>query len=218
MHTNRRLIVNTALMTGSSIVMRCIGLVFQAWIVGRIGAAGIGLYQLVMSVSVLFATFAISGIRFATTRLISEEMGLERGAGVTGAMRRCACYALFFGLCAGTMVYFLAEPVGFLWIGDARTVRSLRITSISLPCIALSSVMDGYFTASGRVWKPTLVHLIEQLVSITCVMWFFVLCGRRRPGAELRRRHGGRCVRGRGVAADDGGSVSPRPAQIPHGR
>ena len=46
----------------------------------------------------------------------------------------------------------------------------------------------------------------------------FVLCGRRRPGAELRRRHGGRCVRGRGVAADDGGSVSPRPAQIPHGR
>ena len=172
MHTNRRLIVNTALMTGSSIVMRCIGLIFQAWIVGRIGAAGIGLYQLVMSVSVLFATFAISGIRFATTRLISEEMGLERGAGVTGAMRRCACYALFFGLCAGTMVYFLAEPVGFLWIGDARTVRSLRITSISLPCIALSSVMDGYFTASGRVWKPTLVHLIEQLVSITCVMWF----------------------------------------------
>ena len=175
MHTNHRLIVNTALMTGSSIVMRCIGLVFQAWVVGRIGAAGIGLYQLVMSVSVLFATFAISGIRFATTRLISEEMGLERGAGVTGAMRRCACYALFFGLCAGTMVYFLAEPVGFLWIGDARTVRSLRITSISLPCIALSSVMDGYFTASGRVWKPTLVHLIEQLVSITCVMWFLSL-------------------------------------------
>ena len=172
MHTHRRLIVNTALMTGSSIVMRCIALVFQAWLVGHIGAAGIGLYQLVMSVSVLFATFAISGIRFAATRLISEEMGLERGAGVTGAMRRCACYALIFGLCAGTAVYFLAEPVGFLWIGDARTVRSLRITSISLPCIALSAVMDGYFTASGRVWKPTLVHLLEQLVSIACVMWF----------------------------------------------
>ena len=53
MHTHRRLIVNTALMTGSSIVMRCIALVFQAWLVGHIGAAGIGLYQLVLSVSVL---------------------------------------------------------------------------------------------------------------------------------------------------------------------
>lgn len=60
MHTHRRLIVNTALMTGSSIVMRCIALVFQAWLVGHIGAAGIGLYQLVLSVSVLFANFAIS--------------------------------------------------------------------------------------------------------------------------------------------------------------
>ena len=75
MHTHRRLIVNTALMTGSSIVMRCIALIFQAWLVGHIGAAGIGLYQLVLSVSVLFATFAISGIRFAAPRLISEEMG-----------------------------------------------------------------------------------------------------------------------------------------------
>ena len=77
-------------------------------------------------------------------------MGLERGAGVTVAMRRCACYALFFGLCAGTLVYFLAEPVGFLWIGDARTVRSLRITSISLPCIALSAVMGAVLTMSLR--------------------------------------------------------------------
>ena len=40
----------------------------------------------------------------------------------------------------------------------------------------------------------------------------FVLCGRRRPGAELRRRHGGRRVRGRGVAAADDGGVRTRPA------
>ena len=74
----RRLIVNTALMTAASLLMRCIAMGFQGYLAGRIGAAGIGLYQLVMSVEMLATTFAVSGIRFAVTRLVSEELGFKR--------------------------------------------------------------------------------------------------------------------------------------------
>ena len=55
----KRLIVNTALMTSASLLMRCIAMGFQGYLSGRIGAAGIGLYQLVMSVELLASTFAI---------------------------------------------------------------------------------------------------------------------------------------------------------------
>ena len=168
----KRLIVNTALLTGASLLMRCIGMVFQAWLAGRIGAAGIGLYQLVMSVEVLATTFAISGIRFAATRLVAEEIGLGRGSGVGGAMYRCAAYSLIFGAAACGILYIFAEPIGFLWIGDARTVMSLRILSFGLPFIALSSVLSGYFTACGRIWKPSLVHLLEQLICAALVVIF----------------------------------------------
>ena len=71
---HKRLIFNTALLTGSSLLMSLIGMSFQVWLAGRIGSAGIGLYQLVVSVSFLCTTFAISGVRFAATRLVSEEM------------------------------------------------------------------------------------------------------------------------------------------------
>lgn len=77
----RRLIYNTALLTVSSLLMSCIGMAFRSGLVGRIGSAGIGLYQLVLSVTNLLATFAISGIRFASTRLVSEELGLENPGG-----------------------------------------------------------------------------------------------------------------------------------------
>ena len=162
----QKLIVNTALLTGVSIVMSCIGMAYQVWLAGRIGAAGIGLFQLVMSVAGLAATVAVSGIRFAATRLISEELGLGRGAGVGGAMARCVGYGAFFGFAAGTALWFFAEPAGFLWIGDARTVKSLKILSLSLPLISLSSVFSGYFTACGRVWKSALIHLSEQVCGI----------------------------------------------------
>ena len=172
MALRKKLIYNTALLTGSSLLMNCIGMAFQIWLVGRIGTTGIGLYQLVCAVTSLCATVAISGIRFACTRLVSEELGLENSAGIRGAMRRCTAYGLFFGLASAAILWLLAEPIGFLWVGDARTVLSLQISAFSMPCIALCSAFSGYFTAVGRVWKPTLVHLAEQLAGIALVALF----------------------------------------------
>ncbi|MBQ7895438.1 MAG: polysaccharide biosynthesis C-terminal domain-containing protein [Oscillospiraceae bacterium] len=168
----KRLIYNTALLTFSSLLMSFIGMAFQVWLVGCIGSTGIGLYQLVVSVTNLSATFAISGIRFATTRLVSEELGLENMSSIGSAMRRCLIYGSIFGIAAFIIMYQLAEPLGFLWICDARTVLSLRISALSMPCISLCAVLSGYFTANGRVWKPTLIHLIEQLLGIALVALF----------------------------------------------
>ena len=172
MVNRKRLIMNTALLTGSSLAMSAISMAFHVWLAARIGSAGIGLYQLVLSVAFLCTTFAVSGIRFAATRLVSEELGHERSWSVAAAMRRCFAYSLFFGLSALTVLWSFAEPIGFLWIGDARTVRSLKLIAFSMPFMSLSSVMSGYFTACGRVWKPTVVHLGEQLITIGFVAFF----------------------------------------------
>ena len=192
----KRLIVNTAMMTSASLLMRCIAMGFQGYLSGRIGAAGIGLYQLVMSVELLASTFAISGIRFAVTRLVSEELGMGRAGGVHGAMVRSALYALIFGSAAMLLLTRFAEPVGFLWIGDARTVMSLRILAFGLPCLALSSVISGYFTACGRIWKPSLVHLIEQCAVVVFVALFL----ERAPEGDIELSCAAVCA---GVTASD---------------
>jgi stage V sporulation protein B len=168
----KKLMRDTVLLTSSTLLMRCIALIFQMWLVSRIGAAGVGLYGLVGSVGFLAATVAISGVRFASTRLISEELGLERAGGVGRAMRICLAYSLFFGLSSALILWLCAEPIGFLWVGDARTVLSLRILSLSLPFISLSSVIYGYFTASGRIFKAAAVQVLEQLVRIALVIVF----------------------------------------------
>ena len=175
---SKRLVKNTLLLTASSLLMSGIGMVFQAWLARRLSPAGLGLYQLTLSVQNLCATLAISGIRFASTRLIAEELG-GAGGDPGGAMRRCLGYAAFCGACAGALLYVLAEPLGFLWIGDARTVLSLRIAAFSMPCVSLCASLSGYFTACGRVWKSALVHLLEQLAGIALVAW---LLGQSDPG------------------------------------
>lgn len=177
----KKLMRDTALLTGSSLAMRGIALVFQMWLVSRIGAAGVGLYGLVGSVSFFAATVAISGIRFAATRLISEELGLERPGGVGKAMKLCVAYSLFFGLSSGAVLYLCAEPIGFLCVGDARTVLSLEIVAVSMPFMSLSSVFYGYFAACGRIIKAAAVQMTEQLFRIGLVVIFL----NAAPGDDL---------------------------------
>ena len=150
---NSKLARNTALLTASTLVMRLLGLMYQVWLAGRIGGAGIGLFQLVLSAGMLFSTLAVSGIRFATTRLLAEEAGLGRSGSTDAVLRRALCYAGFFGFAAGLTLWFGAEPIGFLWVRDARTVRSLALFALSMPAVAFSCVFCGYFTAVGRIWK-----------------------------------------------------------------
>jgi stage V sporulation protein B len=88
MGREKRMLVNTALLTGTSLCMRAIGMVFQVYLSNRLGPAGIGLFQLVMSVSTLAATIAISGVRFAATRLLSEDWARAIRAG--SGRRYCA--------------------------------------------------------------------------------------------------------------------------------
>ena len=180
------------LLTGSTLVMRSIALVFQLWLVARIGTAGVGLFGLVGSVSFFAATVAISGVRFATTRLISEEIGLNRQGGVGRTMKICVLYSLFFGLSSAMILYLCAEPIGFLWVGDARTVLPLKIVSASLPFISLSSVFYGYFAACGRIMKAAAVNIAEQLFRISLVAIFLVAV----PDGDLEKSCAAVCAGG----------------------
>ena len=168
----KKLLQNTVILTLSGIIMRCVGLSYQVWLAGRVGSDGIGLFQLIASVNALLATFAISGIRFTSTRLVSEELGLGRPHGAVGAVGCCLAYASFFGTAAFTLMFFGAEKIGFLWIRDARTVLSLRMLSLCMPFVSLSSVFSGWFIANRKVVQASVIQILEQLINIGCAMLF----------------------------------------------
>ncbi|MDR2665582.1 MAG: oligosaccharide flippase family protein [Oscillospiraceae bacterium] len=181
MYRVRMMLLNTALLTAAALVMRSVGMAFQVYLSQKIGAAGIGLYSLVMSVSALAATVALSGIRFTATRLVAMELGRGSPAGARLAVRRCLLYALACGTLAASALWFGAGTIGAGWIGDARTVAPLRVLAVSLPAFSLTAVLSGYFTAAGNVIKPTAAQAAETAVRIASVV--FALSA--RGGAEL---------------------------------
>lgn len=169
----KNLLLNTGLLTATSMIMRLVGLVFQVYLSNKIGAAGIGTYFLILSVNMTAATFAISGIRFATTRLVSEELGLGNTDGAGKAVRSCLIYAIAFGSAATVLLYLASPFIGSVLIGDGRTILALRFMSVSMPFLSAGAVLSGYFTAVCRVLSSAAAQMFEQLVRMVVIIILF---------------------------------------------
>ncbi len=162
------LLYNTLLLTAASLMLRTAGLYMQTYITGKIGAEGVGLFQLILSVQSLAVTLATSGIRYSSTRLVSEELGSGRPACVSAVMRRCLAYACCFSLAAFLILYNFADQIAVA-AGDERIGGALKLLSFGLPFLSFSSVLNGYFTAVQRPWKGALTQLFEQAAMIAAV-------------------------------------------------
>ena len=162
----QRFFLNAMIMTATSLLMNAVGVWFNLYISGKIGAEGMGVFQLIMSVYSFTVTFAASGINLASTRLVAEEAASPNG-NVKGAMRRCFGYALLFGGAASLFLFFAAPFIGETCLGSVQTVHPLKTMALSMPFIAMSCALNGYFTAVGRVAKSAASQIFEQFLKIS---------------------------------------------------
>ena len=177
MHIFRRFMLNGAVMSLTSILLRGIGVAFNAFICGKLGEDGMGLFTLIMSVYGLAVTVAASGVNLASTRMCAEAIGRGNGREVGMAVRRCLTYALTCGCGACLLLYFGADTVAQKWLSDIRCAPSLRLLAVSLPFISASNVFHGYFAAVRRVTKSAACQVFEQLfrVFVICIALLYVV-------------------------------------------
>lgn len=154
------------MLTGVNLLLRLISTSFQVYLSGRIGAAGIGLLQLVLSVGMLAMTAGMGGIRTATMYLTAEEVGHKTPRNLRWVLGGCFTYSLLFSGTVSILLYFFAPVIAGQWIGDSRTVDALRLFALFLPVTCACGVMTGYFTARGRIGTLASVEIAEQLCSM----------------------------------------------------
>lgn len=158
------------LLTGVNLLLRLVSTSFQVYISGRIGAAGVGLLQLVMSVGSLAMTAGMAGIRTATMYLTAEELGKNRAQNVSSVLRGCFAYSLLCSGAVAALLYCFAPFLAESWIGDIRSLGAVRLFACFLPIVCLSGCMTGYFTAENRIGMLAAVEVAEQLCSMAVTM------------------------------------------------
>lgn len=174
----KKFFVNGLLMTTVALLIRYVSVRFNVYVSNKIGAVAMGIFTLVSSVYGFSVTLAASGIGLATTKLVSEALGLESrdrtaraDAEISAIMKKSILFSLSVSSFTAFALFIFSEPIGTRLLGDVRTVSSLRILALSLPPIAISSALGGYFTALRRVYKNAVVQILGQALRILlCVI------------------------------------------------
>ena len=163
-------IKNAFILTATSLLLRTIGIFFRIYMSNKVGAEGMGLYQLIFSIYVLGSTFATSGISTAVTRLVADELVCGTPKSVRHILHRAIALSLLIGAASTALIFFGADIISAYWIKDMRAVPALKILCFSLPSMGVSSCLRGYFIARRKVGNPSRAQILEQAVRIAVVM------------------------------------------------
>lgn len=165
------------LLTATSVLLQTAGTAFNIFLSNRLGADGVGLFQLMLSVYGFAVTFASSGIHLAALRLVTEERARHSDDGISKSMRVCFLYSMLVGGFAAAALYLLSPMLSLHCLHDARCIPALRTMAVSIPFICASAALNGYFLAVRQVGKNAFSQCLETFFRIllsTAVLLFFL--------------------------------------------
>lgn len=174
MERSNSILGGALLLTAANLLLRLVSIAFQVFVSDRIGAAGLGLLQLISTIGVFAMLVGTSGVRVAAMYLAAEEFGHRRLGGVRQAVSSCLRYGMLVSCIAGAALCFLSGFFANAWLRDARAASSLRIMGALLPFSCLCGIMTGYFTACSRIKQLVVIEIAERILSMLLTIFLLL--------------------------------------------
>lgn len=168
MKTLKIFIFNTLILLFSSVILQVISMLFNVYISNTIGEEAVGVFSLVMSVYMFGITLASAGINIAATRVVSEELASNNEVGAKKVAQRSIVLSLISGICASLIFFVFTDFITIHCLHNKISKNVIFLICIALPFIAMSSAINGYFTAVRRVYKNAFAKFFEEFVKISC--------------------------------------------------
>ena len=161
MRSAKKLFYTTLALTLTGLIMRTVAVWFNVYLNGLIGTAGIGIFQLILSVYAMAKTLSYAGMNLAATRLCIDDFQAARHS-----MRRILICACVTGSVSFLVLYFGSNLISLKFIHTMEAANSLRALSFSLPFVSLSAGLNGYMTAARKMGRYSVIQLSEQICRI----------------------------------------------------
>ena len=159
-------VFNALLMSVTSIALRMVMVRYNVYLADKLTAEGMGIFSLVMTIYGFAVTVATSGLSLATTRIVSEEASLSCDKGIKVAVFRCALFALLLSFLSFLIIYLFSDFISVKIFQKRLSKQFVKFLALCFPCISVSSVFNGYFTAVRKVSISSVIQIIEEIIKI----------------------------------------------------
>ena len=156
---------NATIVTGLSVAERTLGFLYRVVLSRLIGAEGLGLYGVALSLFSLFLTIGTGGIPITVSRMISKNnaendpLSSRRvlSAGIIASLCLTLPVCLFFFLFGNHLPFLFA---------DARAFDVFKILLFGLCFSSVYAVFRGYFWGNKNFLTPSVLELAEEIVMV----------------------------------------------------
>lgn len=167
----QNLITSTLLLTATSFLTRTIGMISSVYLSQTLGAEGMGIYELVMSIYMTAAIFSSAGLFVTVSRMVAEALGQGNKSQASKVMRIAFTFGMITSFLASSLLFTFAPILTQFFIHDTRSTTGLRFLSLSIPFMTCSSCFKGYFYATKKTIFPASADIIEQIIKVVLLIF-----------------------------------------------
>ena len=171
--TKKHFVLNTFIITLTSFFLKGAGMFFKVYLSNKIGAEGMGLYQLIFSVYIFLIALTSSGVTIAVSSIVSCQIDKCAQKRIRYIVRCALFYVSVISFAVCLIMNFFADEISVYFVKDIRCTECIKILCISLAFIGFSAVFKGYFTAKNKVYHISNSQILEDFIKIFTVMFIF---------------------------------------------
>ncbi len=164
-----KIIKGAFILTIATIITRLLGFVYRVYMTNIIGALGMGLYQLIMPVSMLVWSICSAGFSTTISKLVAEENAKKEHGNIKRILKISSFFSIFLAILCSIFIFIFSNYIVNNIFKDDRILLSLHIMCISFPFMAYGSCIRGYFLGMQKTLIPAISQVLEQIVKMTSI-------------------------------------------------
>lgn len=163
----------TFILMAAGLLTRIIGFYYRIFLSSRIGAEGMGLYQMIFPLFGLCMALSVSGIQTAISRFVST-CSSKNNSGIS-AFFAGASIAIPVSLVSAFLLILFGDTIAIHFLHEPRCSILIKGVAISIPFSALHSCINAFFIGKQDALIPGIGQLVDQIVRVICVFIIFDL-------------------------------------------
>ena len=156
---------SAAQVTAFSTVEKGLSFVYRIILTRIIGAEGIGIYQICLTVFSVFLTVASSGVPVTVSRLMAKSNAKNDISGKHAAVTAGVICTLAITIPIALILFFGRNAFGFLF-SDERCVQIFIILLPGLVLTSIYAVIRGSFWGNKQFLPYSVIELVEDAIMV----------------------------------------------------
>lgn len=163
------IIKGTLILTAAGFATRIIGFFFRIFLTGKIGAEGLGIYQLIFPIQTICYSICTIGFETAISKL-TAAYAQQKNSSALRYLKCALILSVLISLVMSALIYCNSEYLSSRILMEPRCNNLIKVMAFSVPLASIHSCICGYYLGRKKTNIPAISQLIEQLARVFSII------------------------------------------------